>query len=88
MHATALEPRPGALTGLHARRRRRERAQHSLKVVVASLLRAHDVEVHGRRAGAGAYELLAGRARHLYATWTTVSLNSQTFYFFLSLILK
>ena len=66
MHATALEPRPGALTGLHARRRRRERAQHSLKVVVASLLRAHDVEVRGRRAGPCAHELLAGRAKHLY----------------------
>jgi hypothetical protein len=45
------------------------------------MLRAHAVEVRGRRAGPGAHELLAGCAGHLYATW--MSLDSQTFYFFL-----
>jgi hypothetical protein len=57
-----------ALAGLHthARRRRRERAQHAFEVVAAAMLRAHAVEVRGRRAGPGAHELLAGRARHLH----------------------
>jgi hypothetical protein len=49
------------------------------------MLRAHAVEVRGRRAGPGAHELLAGCAGHLYATWM---LGFTDFLFFSDLVLK
>jgi len=75
--SSEARPRPAmkekaimALAGLHAHahRRRPERAAHALEVAAASLLRAHAIHGRtGRRAGAGARELLSNRVGHLHS---------------------